>query len=44
MGNHPAQMMTGDRHSTLPLVGAAFGIGLLLAKFLDWRGHAHPRV
>ncbi|MBA2462239.1 MAG: hypothetical protein H0V45_10830 [Actinobacteria bacterium] len=25
------------------LAGAAFGIGTLLAKIIDWRGHAHPR-
>ena len=23
--------------------GAAFGLGTLLAKVIDWRGHAHPR-
>ncbi|HXH88342.1 MAG TPA: hypothetical protein VNI55_07035 [Gaiellaceae bacterium] len=25
------------------VVGAAFGLGSLLAKAIDWRGHAHPR-
>jgi hypothetical protein len=25
------------------IVGAAFLAGVLLAKWLDWRGHAHPR-
>jgi hypothetical protein len=25
------------------VVGAAFAAGILLAKFVDWRGHAHPR-
>ncbi len=25
------------------VAGAAFGIGTLLAKLIDWRGHAHPR-
>jgi hypothetical protein len=25
------------------VVGAAFGVGALLAKAIDWRGHAHPR-
>ena len=25
------------------VVGAAFGAGTLLAKLIDWRGHAHPR-
>ncbi len=25
------------------VAGAAFGAGSLLAKLIDWRGHAHPR-
>jgi hypothetical protein len=25
------------------IVGAAFAVGILLAKMIDWRGHAHPR-
>lgn len=25
------------------VAGAAFGVGTLLAKLIDWRGHAHPR-
>jgi hypothetical protein len=25
------------------IAGAAFGIGALLAKLIDWRSHAHPR-
>lgn len=25
------------------LVAAALGIGVALAKLIDWRGHAHPR-
>jgi hypothetical protein len=25
------------------VAGAAFGVGTLLAKVIDWRGHAHPR-
>jgi hypothetical protein len=25
------------------IVGAALVAGILLAKFVDWRGHAHPR-
>lgn len=27
----------------LAVVGGAFGLGVLLAKAIDWRGHAHPR-
>ena len=33
----------GGAKKTLPLVGAAFGAGVVLAKIIDWRGHAHPR-
>ncbi len=25
------------------LLAAAFAVGILLAKVIDWRGHAHPR-
>jgi hypothetical protein len=25
------------------VLGAAFAAGILLAKWIDWRGHAHPR-
>jgi outer membrane biosynthesis protein TonB len=25
------------------IVGAAFVVGIVLAKIIDWRGHAHPR-
>jgi hypothetical protein len=24
------------------VLGAAFAVGVLVAKVLDWRGHAHP--
>jgi uncharacterized membrane protein YedE/YeeE len=27
----------------LVVAGAAFGVGTVLAKLIDWRGHAHPR-
>jgi hypothetical protein len=26
------------------LIAAAFGVGVVTAKMLDWRGHAHPRI
>ena len=26
------------------LVGAALAAGIVLAKWIDWRGHAHPRA
>ena len=25
------------------VLGAAFAVGAFLAKWIDWRGHAHPR-
>jgi hypothetical protein len=25
------------------VAGAAFAVGSVLAKLIDWRGHAHPR-
>ncbi len=25
------------------VVGASLAVGILLAKMIDWRGHAHPR-
>jgi hypothetical protein len=33
----------GGGPSPLLIVGAAFVTGILLAKVIDWRGHAHPR-
>jgi hypothetical protein len=27
----------------LVIVGAAFVVGIVVAKLIDWRGHAHPR-
>jgi hypothetical protein len=29
--------------SPILIVGAAFAAGILIAKVVDWRGHAHPR-
>ncbi|HYX89574.1 MAG TPA: hypothetical protein VE753_09410 [Gaiellaceae bacterium] len=29
--------------SPLVVVGAALAAGILIAKVIDWRGHAHPR-
>ena len=33
----------GGGVSPLVVVGAAFAAGIVLAKVIDWRGHAHPR-
>jgi hypothetical protein len=34
---------TGGGPSPLLVLGAAFAVGILAAKVIDWRGHAHPR-
>lgn len=41
---HPPRT-TSDKKGPNPFLvaGAAFGLGTLLAKAIDWRGHAHPR-
>jgi hypothetical protein len=33
----------GDGPNPFAVAGIAFGVGTLLAKLIDWRGHAHPR-
>jgi hypothetical protein len=33
----------GNGPSPLVVVGAAFAVGIVLARLIDWRGHAHPR-
>jgi hypothetical protein len=33
----------GKGPAPLAIVGAALVAGVLLAKVIDWRGHAHPR-
>jgi hypothetical protein len=33
----------GGGPNPLVIVGAAFVAGIVLAKVIDWRGHAHPR-
>jgi hypothetical protein len=35
---------TSDGLSPWVVIGAALAGGFVLAKVLDWRGHAHPRV
>lgn len=40
---HPAQPKNGSGPNPLVVAGAAFGLGSVLAKLIDWRGHAHPR-
>jgi hypothetical protein len=33
----------GGGPSPLVIVGGALVAGIVLAKLIDWRGHAHPR-
>jgi hypothetical protein len=41
----PAKKRKSGRKGPNPFVviGAAFAAGIVLAKIVDWRGHAHPR-
>lgn len=43
--NGPQLDAPKSRRSVSPfaVTGAAFATGALLAKLIDWRGHAHPR-
>jgi hypothetical protein len=42
LGKRPKPKKTGGPNPFL-VVGAALISGVVLAKWLDWRGHAHPR-
>lgn len=33
----------GDGPNPFVVIGVAFVAGIVLAKVIDWRGHAHPR-
>ena len=39
----PAAQKTGTGVNPLLIVGAALVAGIVLARLIDWRGHAHPR-
>jgi hypothetical protein len=41
--NQPAGSDTPAAPSPVLVVGAALVAGVAIAKFIDWRGHAHPR-
>jgi len=40
LGKRPG---AGGGPSPIVVVAAALALGVLLAKVIDWRGHAHPR-
>jgi hypothetical protein len=33
----------GEGPNPFVVIGVAFAAGIMLAKLIDWRGHAHPR-
>jgi small-conductance mechanosensitive channel len=41
----PTRVRKSDQAGPNPflVVGAAFVVGIFVAKWIDWRGHAHPR-
>ena len=39
----PARSVRESERNPFAVAGAAFGVGVLLAKLIDWRSHAHPR-
>jgi hypothetical protein len=41
LGKRPKR--AGGGPNPLLVVGLAFAAGIVIAKVLDWRGHAHPR-
>jgi len=40
----PKARTPGGGPSPWLVIGAALAVGYVLAKVIDWRGHAHPRV
>jgi hypothetical protein len=42
LGARPKPARAGGPNPLL-VVGAAFVVGIAVAKLIDWRGHAHPR-
>jgi hypothetical protein len=44
LGSRPKPKKDGGGPSPWIIVGAALVAGVVLAKWIDWRGHAHPRA
>jgi hypothetical protein len=40
----PPKKKSGGGPNPIVIAAGAFVAGVFLAKFIDWRGHAHPRV
>lgn len=43
LGKRPKRKRPGGGPNPFLIVGAALVAGIVLAKWIDWRGHAHPR-
>jgi hypothetical protein len=43
LGSRPKAKKKSGGPSPWIIVGAAFAAGIVLAKWIDWRGDAHPR-
>jgi hypothetical protein len=43
LGSRPKPPKRGGGPNPFVVAGAALAVGVLLAKWIDWRGHAHPR-
>jgi hypothetical protein len=43
LGARPKKKTKGGGPSPWIVVGVALATGVALAKWIDWRGHAHPR-
>ena len=42
-GSRPKAKKSGGGPNPWVVVGAALAAGIVMAKWIDWRGHAHPR-
>ena len=42
-GPQHTRQRAGGGPNPFVVAGAAFGVGTVLAKLIDWRSHAHPR-
>jgi hypothetical protein len=43
LGKRPRRKSGGGGATPFLVVGVALAAGIVLAKWIDWRGHAHPR-
>jgi hypothetical protein len=43
LGSRPKKKKSGGGPNPWVVVGAALATGIVVAKLIDWRGHAHPR-